>query len=92
MSEIEATGVLILLFVLRCLLPALIMFGLGYLMNWLVDRWQREDAFRQAVRKQYCLAFSQFGNRCWSKRMALEGALPAECVNCPIYLQAVQTV
>lgn len=90
MNEFEATGILLLLFMLRCVLPAVLMFGVGYLMNWLVDRWNREDAARQTAQTQYCPAYYQFGDCCWSKRMTAEGALPAACVNCPIYRRAMK--
>lgn len=90
MSEFEATGIIALLFVLRCIVPAVLMFGLGYLMDRLVDRWRLEDEARQRATRQYCPAYTEHGNRCWSVRLTAEGALPAECVNCPIYIQAVQ--
>ena len=49
MSEFQAIGVIILLFVLRCIAPLLITLGLGYLMNRLVDRWQAEEAAQPAA-------------------------------------------
>lgn len=90
MNEFQATGVLMILFALRCLVPAALMFGVGYLMNWLVDRWNREDAVRAQAQGQYCPAYYRYGDCCWSKRMTAEGALPAVCVNCPIYRQAMK--
>lgn len=90
MNEFEATVILLLLFMLRCILPAVLMFGVGYLMNWLVDRWNREDAARQTAQGQYCQTYYQFGECCWSKRMTTEGALPVACVNCPIYRRAMK--
>jgi hypothetical protein len=47
MNDLQATGVLIFLFALRCLLPLLLTLGIGYLMNWQVERWQEQDAARQ---------------------------------------------
>lgn len=44
MDETEATGVLFLMFALRCIAPLLLTLGIGYLMNRLVDRWEAEDA------------------------------------------------
>ncbi len=90
MNEFQATGVLMILFALRCLVPAALIAGVGYLMNRLVDRWNREDAARAQARGQYCPAYTRFGDCCWSKRMTAEGALPAVCVNCPIYRQAIK--
>lgn len=90
MNEFEVGGVMVLLFALRCVVPAVLMFGLGYLMNWLVDRWQKEDVACQKAQKQYCLAYTQHGDRCWSARLTAEGTLPAECVNCPIYVKAIR--
>ena len=90
MNELEATGVLILLFALRCALPAGLMFGLGYLMNWWVDRLRAEDEARQKAQPQYCRVYVEHGNRCWSVCMREQGALPAACINCPIYKQAVR--
>ncbi|HRQ39952.1 MAG TPA: hypothetical protein PLD25_18745 [Chloroflexota bacterium] len=92
MNEFQATGVLMILFALRCLVPAALIFGVGYLMNWLVDRWNREDAARAQAQGQYCPAYYRYGDCCWSKRMTAEGALPAVCVNCPIYRQAIKPV
>jgi hypothetical protein len=49
MSELEATGVMIALFALRCLAPLALTIGIGYLMNRLVDRWRAEDEAREAA-------------------------------------------
>jgi hypothetical protein len=43
MKETEATGVLFLMFALRCIAPLLLTLGIGYLMNRLVDRWEAEE-------------------------------------------------
>ncbi len=90
MNEFEATGILVVLFALRCIMPVLLMFGVGYLMNRLVDRWRLEDEARREARQRTCPAYKHYGDRCWSARLTAEGALPAECVNCPIYSQAIQ--
>ena len=47
MEETQATGVLILMFALRCIAPLLLTLAIGYLMNRLVDRWDAEDAARE---------------------------------------------
>lgn len=44
MEETQATGVLLLMFVLRCIAPLLLTLGIGYLMNRLVDRWEAQEA------------------------------------------------
>jgi hypothetical protein len=44
MSEFNAALVMIGLFALRCVVPIALTFGLGYVMNRLVDRWEAEDA------------------------------------------------
>ena len=92
MSELEAGAVMVILFALRCIVPALLMIGFGYLMNWLVDKWRAEDEKRHLKEGRYCPAYFKYGNECWSIRMTTEGALPAACVHCPIYVQAVNAV
>lgn len=42
MNASEATFTMVLLFALRCLVPLALMFGIGYAMNWMVDRWEAE--------------------------------------------------
>ncbi len=49
MNEFQATAVMLALFALRCILPLAITFALGYLMNRLVDRWERDDAKREEL-------------------------------------------
>ncbi len=44
MNEIEGTGIVILLFALRCILPIALTIGIGYMMNRMVDKWEREAA------------------------------------------------
>ncbi len=44
MEETQATGVLFLMFALRCIAPLLLTLGIGYLMNRLVARWESEEA------------------------------------------------
>ena len=42
MNASEATFTMVLLFALRCLVPLALMIGIGYAMNWMVDRWEAE--------------------------------------------------
>jgi hypothetical protein len=42
MNVSDATFTMAILFALRCLVPLGLMFGIGYAMNWLVDRWEEE--------------------------------------------------
>jgi hypothetical protein len=44
MEETKATGVLFLMFALRCIAPLVLTLGIGYLMNRLVSRWEAEEA------------------------------------------------
>lgn len=44
MSEYQATGVLVALFALRCVLPFALTMLVGYGMNRLVAHWERQDA------------------------------------------------
>lgn len=52
MSNLQATGVLIVLFALRCIVPLLVVLGIGYLMNRLVDRWEAEAAAAEQAAAQ----------------------------------------
>lgn len=42
MNDFEATGVMVLLFALRCIAPFVLLMGVGYFMNRMVDKWERE--------------------------------------------------
>jgi hypothetical protein len=48
MNEFQATAVMVGLFALRCVAPLALTLFVGYLMNRLVDRWEREDEARKA--------------------------------------------
>lgn len=48
MNEFQAAAVMIGLFALRCVAPLVLMVAIGYLMNRLVDRWEAQDAVREA--------------------------------------------
>lgn len=120
MKEFQATGVLIALFALRCIVPLVVTLALGYLMNRLVDRWEAEDAQPTAnattqpvpepvvapettsgmklpcwlvkgcspTQRANCPTFQQKETSCWLARLRLEGTLPSDCPDCPIYRQA----
>jgi hypothetical protein len=44
MDELIGTGVVGLLFGLRCIVPLALTLGVAYLMNRTVDRWEREGS------------------------------------------------
>jgi hypothetical protein len=50
MNEFQATAVIVALFVLRCVVPFVLLMAIGYGMNRLVDRWEREDKARAEPR------------------------------------------
>lgn len=51
MNEFEATGVMVLLFALRCVAPFVLIMAVGYFMNRMVDKWEREDQAQQADKR-----------------------------------------
>ena len=110
MNASEATLTMVLLFALRCLVPLAIIFGIGYAMNWFVDRWEAEAAAENTViqdtavpaqtsgrcwafkkcdpkLREECPGFTQQMIPCWLARTRAEGALPEECIACPLYTQ-----
>lgn len=136
MNEFEATGVMVLMFALRCIAPLVLVMGVGYFMNRMVDKWER-DAQAQQTKEQEglpqpkpggtfpekpsvaqpafvsseekkpslqvpcwlikkcdpttradCAANQQRGKPCWVARLAVEGVLPSDCPDCPIYQAA----
>ena len=58
MNEFEATGVMVLLFALRCIAPFVLLMGVGYFMNRMVDKWEREA---QETKEQEALPETQPG-------------------------------
>ena len=52
MNEFEATGVMVLLFALRCIAPLVLLMGVGYFMNRMVDKWEREAQEQQAKERE----------------------------------------
>lgn len=68
MNGSEATFTMVLLFALRCLVPLALALGIGYTMNWMVDRWEAEAAAKEesvsrtavpAPNDDHCWAFKQ---------------------------------
>lgn len=51
MNEYEASGVMVLLFALRCVAPFVLLMGVGYLMNHMVDKWEHETQTQEAQKK-----------------------------------------
>lgn len=137
MNEFEATGVMVLLFALRCVAPFVLLMGVGYFMNRMVDKWERDAQAQEAKEREAvpepqpgqifpenpgiaqpvfakpsvekkpalqvpcwltkkcdpatradCAANQQRGKPCWVARLAVEGALPSDCPDCPIYQTA----
>jgi hypothetical protein len=128
MDDFQATGVIVLLFALRCIAPLVLTMGVGYLMNRMVDKWEREAEAQSDLepeierpvgvelpvltmskspekrpspslpcwltrgcspeRRKNCPAYLQREKPCWAARLAIEGILPADCPDCPIYQHA----
>ena len=44
MNEFQATAVIVALFALRCIVPIVLVFAIGYGMKKLVRHWENEDA------------------------------------------------
>lgn len=44
MNEFQATAVIVALFALRCIVPIVLMFAIGYGMKKLVRHWENEEA------------------------------------------------
>ncbi|WP_420631536.1 hypothetical protein [Candidatus Leptofilum sp.] len=65
MSGSQAMLTMVLLFALRCLVPLVLVIGIGYAMNWLVDRWEAEAAVAEAVGEQMAV-FTQPAGNCWA--------------------------
>lgn len=77
MNETQATGVMVALFGLRCLLPIVLTAGIAYLMNRQVARWEAEASRPRAgpVRAQ---------KPCWEVR----NCDPQRRAACPAYLRS----
>ena len=80
MNASQATLTMLLLFALRCLLPLALMFGIGYAMNWLVNRWEAEAA---AEFDRGTAAPAEVAGKCW----AFKRCDPEKRKNCPGFKQ-----
>jgi hypothetical protein len=63
MKEIQATGVLVALFALRCLAPLALTLAIGYLLNRQAARWEAEAAADPPARAAPAVALP-----CWLVR------------------------
>lgn len=122
MDDFQAVGMMVLLFALRCVAPLVLTMGVGYLMNRMVDKWEREAKAAQEPmtegegspglvipvaqkrplpslpcwvttgcspeRRKNCPAYLHREKPCWAARLAVEGVLPADCPDCPVYQHA----
>ena len=79
MNASQATLTMTLLFALRCLLPLALMIGIGYAMNWLVDKWEAE-AVGEGVETAVT---AQNKTSCWS----IIGCDPELREDCPGFKQ-----
>ena len=86
MNSSQATLTMALLFALRCLVPLALVLGIGYAMNWMVDRWEAEAEKEKAavgvgvVKTAVPAATSP---SCWS----VIGCSEEERENCPGFQQ-----
>lgn len=84
MNTSQATAIMVILFALRCLVPLVLMFGLGYAMNWLVDRWEMEAARENEIElEQETAALPAAADPCWS----IIKCSPEQRENCPGFQQ-----
>ena len=77
MNASQATFTMMLLFALRCLVPLALIFGIGYAMNWMVDRWEAQAAAEESVVLGTAVATETKG-RCWAFKQCAE-ELREEC-------------
>ena len=59
MNDFQATAVMVALFALRCVLPMVLMFAIGYGMNKLVDHWEKQEAAAKAPKPAIPLPVAQ---------------------------------
>ncbi len=71
MGEAQAAGIMVLLFALRCIVPLVLISGIGYFTNRLVDHWEAEAAEGKSSSKQRppaVAAQSSLSLPCWLVR------------------------
>ncbi|MEZ4593192.1 MAG: hypothetical protein R3D55_18915 [Chloroflexota bacterium] len=56
---------MVLLFALRCLVPLALVMGIGYAMNWMVNRWEAEAAAEKVAVAGTAVA-TQKEDHCWA--------------------------
>lgn len=84
MNSSQATLTMALLFALRCLVPLALVLGIGYAMNWMVDRWEAEAEKEKAVAVTGGTAVPAAASpSCWS----IIGCSTEERENCPGFQQ-----
>lgn len=84
MNSSQATLTMALLFALRCLVPLALVLGIGYAMNWMVDRWEAEAEKGTAAGSGVGTAVPvSNAPSCWS----IVGCSSEERENCPGFQQ-----
>ena len=107
MTELQATAIMMIFFVLRCMIPFAFTLLIGYLMNKLVARWQAEEKATPAMatagpcwevkncppaQRAECPASVQLHIPCWQLKTQLTGSLPEPCLTCALYARFVAPV
>lgn len=100
MTELQATAIMMLFFVLRCMIPLAFTLLIGYVMNKLVARWQAEEKAVPVpatatpcweakncppVQRAECPAYVEHSIPCWQLKTQLTGSLPEPCLTCVLY-------
>jgi hypothetical protein len=88
MDEFRATGIMVLLFALRCIVPLILTIGIGYALNRMADRWEKEAAAARPATQGRPGAIplpvpAQTAAPCWS----VKGCSPEKRAACPAYRQ-----
>lgn len=100
MTEFQATAVMTIFFVLRCMVPFALTLLIGYLMNKLVARWQAEEKATPALalaapcweekncpptQRNNCPSYLDPQLPCWQLKTQMTGSLPEPCLTCALY-------
>lgn len=102
MTELQATSIMMIFFVLRCMIPFAFTLLIGYLMNKLVARWQAEEKATPAMaapcweekkcppaQRNECPAYVEPHIPCWQLKTQLTGSLPEPCLTCALYARFI---